>query len=45
MGWNRKERRANKDFKKTEKLGQGAGVLKRGAGIPLPTMSTIKGKT
>ena len=44
-GWNRKEGRKNKDFKKEDKLGQGVGASKRGAGIPLPTMSIIKGKT
>ena len=44
-GWNTKEGRANKDFKKGGKLGQGVGALKRGGpGIPLPTMSIIKGK-
>ena len=41
-GWNRKDRRANKDFKKKGKLGQGVGALKTGgSGIPLPTMSII----
>ena len=35
-----------KDFKKRGKLDQGVGALKRGwPGIPLPTMSIIKGKT
>ena len=29
-GWNRKEGRGNKDFKKGDKLGQGVGALKRG---------------
>ena len=44
-GWNRKERRGNKDFR------NGASWVKEflkkggGAGIPLPTMSIIKGKT
>ena len=37
-GWNRKERRGNKDFKKGGKLGQGVGAVKRGAGTPLQTM-------
>ena len=27
-GWNRKEGRGNKDFKKGSKLGQGVGALK-----------------
>ena len=46
MGCNKKERRASKDFKTGGKLGQGMGALrKRGTGIPLPTMSIIKGKT
>ena len=31
-GWNRKEGRGNKDFKKGYKLGQGVGALKRGRG-------------
>ena len=44
-GWNRKEGRGDKDFKSGGKLGQGMGALKkRGTGIPLPTMSIIKGK-
>ena len=29
-GWNRKEGRGHKDFKKGGKLGQGVGALKRG---------------
>ena len=37
-GWNRKEGKGNKDFKKGGKLGQGMGALERGAGIPLQTM-------
>ena len=28
-GWNRKEGRGNKDFKRGAKLGQGVGALKR----------------
>ena len=31
-GWNTKEGRANKDFKKGGKLGQGVGALKGGGG-------------
>ena len=31
-GWNRKEGRGHKDFKKGGKLGQGVGALKRGEG-------------
>ena len=40
-GWNRKEGRGNKDFKKRGKLGQGVGALKRGggAGTPRRTMT------
>ena len=30
-GWNRKEGRGNKDFKKGGKLGQGVGAVKRGS--------------
>ena len=43
-GWNRKEGRGNKDFKKGGKLGQGVGALKRGggAGTPLQTMYGFK---
>ena len=43
-GWNRKEGRGNKHFKKGGgKLGQGVGALKRGAaGTPLQTMHSIK---
>ena len=38
-GWNRKERKGNKDFKKGRgKLGQGVGALKRGWGDPLRTI-------
>ena len=39
-GWNRKEGRRNKSFKKKEagKLGQGVGALKRGAGTTLRAM-------
>ena len=40
MGWNRKEGRGNKTFKKRGKPGQGVGVLKRGGGTPLLTMSS-----
>ena len=29
-GWNRKEGRDKKDFKKESKVGQGVGALKRG---------------
>ena len=43
-GWNRKERKANKDFKKTEKLGQEAGVLKRGGWDPLANYVNNKRK-
>ena len=31
-GWNRKEGKVNKDFKKGGKLDQGVGALKRGGG-------------
>ena len=34
-GWNRKEERGNKDFKKKGKLGQGVGALKEGGWNPL----------
>ena len=34
-GWNRKEGRGHKDFKKGVKLGQGVRALKRG-GLELP---------
>ena len=34
-GWNRKEKRGHKNFKKGGKLGQGVGALKRGAGTLL----------
>ena len=40
-GWNRKEGRGNKDFKKWGNLGREVGALKRGGwvlGIPLRTM-------
>ena len=38
-GWNRKEGRGNKYFKKGRKLGQGVSALKRGeVGTPLRTM-------
>ena len=40
MGWNRKEGRGNKTFKKRGKPGQGVSVLKRGGGTPLLTMSS-----
>ena len=41
-GWNRKEGRGNKDFKKGGRLGQGAGVWKMEgvAGTPLGTMAS-----
>ena len=32
MGWNRKEGRGNKDFKKGEQAGSRGGSLKKGAG-------------
>ena len=35
-GWNRKEGRGHKDFKKGNKLGQGVGAVKKGAGVELP---------
>ena len=36
-GWNRKEGRGNKDFKKVGgKLGQGVGALERGGGAVPP---------
>ena len=39
-GWNRKEGRGNKDFKKGDKLGQGVGASKRGwTATPLGTMN------
>ena len=38
-GWNRKERRVNKDFKKGNKLDQGVGALKKDAGTLLRTMN------
>ena len=34
-GWNRKEGKGNKNFKKEGKLDQEVGALKRGAGTPL----------
>ena len=41
-GWNKKEGRGNKDFKKVGKLGQEDGCLKKGgAGTPLGTMITL----
>ena len=40
-GWNRKDGRGNKDFKKEDKLGQDVGALKGRAGTPLRTMSRI----
>ena len=48
-GWNTKEGRANKDFKKGGKLGQGVGALKGGGGgggggwggTPLRTMPSV----
>ena len=46
-GWNRKEGRGNKEFKKGGgMLGQGVGALKKGgggAGTPLQTMVKIFG--
>ena len=42
-GWNRKEGRGNKDFKKEEQAGSRVGCLKKGwggAGTPLRTMAT-----
>ena len=45
MGWNRKERKGNKDLKKGGggKLGQGLGSLKRGkAGSTLRIFSVFK---
>ena len=49
-GWNRKEGRANKDFKKRGKLGQGVGALKRESWNPLSNYvnnkrKNMKGKT
>ena len=39
-GWNRKEEKGHRDFRKGGKLGQGVGALKKGggAGTPLRTM-------
>ena len=34
-GWNNKEGRANNDFKKKGKLGQGVGALKKGDWSPI----------
>ena len=39
-GWNRKERRGNKDFKKGGKMGQGVGTLKKGGLEPLYELCT-----
>ena len=36
-GWNRKEGRENKDFKKGDKLDQEVGALKRGGGLEPPS--------
>ena len=42
-GWNRKEGRGNKDFKRGGgKLGQEVDALKKGAGTPLRTMVSVK---
>ena len=41
-GWNRKEGRGNKDFKKGAYLSQGVVALKRGGGNPLRTMADGK---
>ena len=43
-GWNRKEGRGQKGFKKGGgvKLGQGVGALKSGAGTPLRTMIILE---
>ena len=39
MGWDKKEGRENKDFKKEGEAGPRAGCLKkRGSGTPLQTM-------
>ena len=45
MGWNRKEGKGNKDFKKGGQVGPRGGCLKkgRGAGTPLLTMVMIIG--
>ena len=43
-GWDRKERRANKDFKKGGKLGQGVGALKRESWNRLPNYVNNKRK-
>ena len=40
-GWNRKEGRGNKDFKRGCKLCQGVGALKSGAGTPLQTTNHL----
>ena len=37
--WKGKDGRENKDFKKGDKLGQGMGALKVGAGTPLQIIS------
>ena len=41
-GWNRKEGKGNKDFKKEGMLGQGVGALRKGRGAetPVQTLST-----
>ena len=41
-GWKIKEGRANKDFKKGNKLGQGLGALKRGDWNPLTNYANNK---
>ena len=42
-GWNRKEGRGNKDFKKGGKLGQGVGALERGLKLPYKLCYPILG--
>ena len=42
-GWNRKDGMGHKNFKKEGKLGQGVGVLKRGAWNPLTNYALILG--
>ena len=43
-GWDRKEGRGNKDFKKVGQAGSRGGCIKRGAGTPLRTMLVALGK-
>ena len=45
MGWNRKEGRGNKDFKKWGKLGEGVSALKRGGLEPPYKPWTARGKS